>query len=97
MEYCQHFLLIKIALCKNFALIGRLSKAMGLSSCIKTTPIPFPEASLSTIKVFVKSVVAKAGAWHIASLRCSKAFVASGVHENASFFNSVVRGDAILP
>ena len=45
----------------------------------------------------MKSGVAKTGAWHIASLRCSKAFVASGVHENASFFNNVVRGAAILP
>ena len=70
---------------------------MGLPSCIKTSPIPFPEASHSTIKVFVKSGVAKTGAWHIASLRCLKAFVASGVHENESFFNNVVRGAAILP
>ena len=70
---------------------------MGLSYFIKTTPIPFPEASHSTIKVFVKSYVAKTGAWHIASLKCSKAFVASGVHENASFFNNVVRGVSILP
>ena len=58
---------------------------MGLPSCIKTTPIPFPEASHSTIKVFVKSGVAKIGARHIASLRRSKALVASGVHENAYF------------
>jgi len=49
-------------------LIGRLSKAIGLPSYIKTTPIPFPEASHSTIKKFVKSDVAKIGAWHIASL-----------------------------
>ena len=70
---------------------------MGLPSCIKTTPIPFPGASHSTIKVFVKSGVAKTGARHIESLRCSKALVASGVHENASFFNNVVRGAAILP
>ena len=69
---------------------------MGLPSCIKTTPIPFPKASHSTIKVFVNSRVAKTGARHIASLRCSKALVASGVHENASFFNNVVIGAAIL-
>ena len=72
-------------------------EAIGLSSCIKTTPIPFLEASHSTIKVFVISGVDKAGAWYIASLRCSKAFVASKVHENAYFFNNVVRGAAILP
>ena len=36
-----------------------LSNAMGLSSCIKTTPIPFPEASHYTLKVFVKSGIAK--------------------------------------
>ena len=70
---------------------------MGLPSCIKITPIPFLEASHSIIKVFVKSGVANTGARHIASLRCSKALVASGVHENVSFFNNVVRGAAILP
>ena len=69
---------------------------MGLPSCIKKTPIPFPEASHSTIKVFVKFGVAKTGARHIASFRCSKALVASGVHENAYFFNNVVRGATIL-
>ena len=30
------------------------------------------------------------------NLRCSKAFVALGVHENASFFNNVVIGVSIL-
>ena len=69
---------------------------MGLPSCIKSKPIPFPEASHSIIKVFVKSSVAKTGARNIASLRCSKTLVSSGVHENASFFNNVVRGAAIL-
>ena len=72
-------------------------KSNGSSLFIKTTPIPFPEASHSTIKVFVKSGVAKTGARHVASLRCSKALVASVVHENASFFNNVVRGASILP
>ena len=70
---------------------------MGITYCIKTTPIPFPEASHSTIKIFVKSGVAKTGARHIASLRCAKALVSLGVHENASFFNNVVRGTAIIP
>ena len=70
---------------------------MGLPSSIKITPIPFPKASHSIINIFVKSDVTKTGARHISSLRCSKALVASGVHENASFFNSVVRGAAILP
>ena len=70
---------------------------MGLPSYIKTTPIPFPEASHSIIKVFVNYGVAKTGARHITSLRCSNAVVASRVHENASFFNNVVRGAAILP
>ena len=70
---------------------------MGLPSFIKTTPIPFPEASHSTIKVFLRSGVAKTDARHIASLRCSKALVALGVHENAYFFNNFVRGPAILP
>ena len=70
---------------------------MGPPSCIKKTPIQFPEASHSTIKVFVKSGVAKTGDMHIASLRCSKALVSSGVHENASLFNNVLRGAAILP
>ena len=70
---------------------------MGLPSCIKTAPMPFPEASHSTIKVFVKSGVANTGALHITCLRSSKAFVASGVQENASFFSNVVKGAAILP
>ena len=70
---------------------------MGIPSYIKMTPIPFPKASHFTIKVFVKSGVAKTGARHIFSLRCSKALVVSGVHENASFFNNVVRDVAILP
>ena len=70
---------------------------MGLCSCIKTTPIPFPEASHSTIKVFLKSGVAKTSAWHIAYLRSSKDFVASEVQENASLFNNVVRGVVVLP
>jgi len=70
---------------------------MGLSSYNKTAPIPFPEASNSTIKVFVKSGIAKTGASHIASLRCSKAFAASRVQENPSFFSNVVRSASILP
>ena len=70
---------------------------MGLPYCIKTTPIPFPKASHSTIKVLVKSGVAKTGVRHIASLRCLEALVASGVDENASLFNNVVRGASILP
>ena len=70
---------------------------MGLPSCIKTTPIPFPKASHSAIKVTVKSGTTKTGAWHIASLRFSNDLVASGVQENATFFNNVVRGTTILP
>jgi hypothetical protein len=59
--------------------------------------LPFPEASHSTIKVFVKSGVVKTGALHITSLSCSKALVSSGVHENASFLVNVVKGASILP
>ena len=59
--------------------------------------MPFPEASHSTIKVFVKSSVVNIGALHIAYLISLKAFVASGVQENASFFNNVVEGVAINP
>jgi hypothetical protein len=77
--------------------VVELSKARGLPSCIRTTPIPFPEASHSTIKVFVKSGVVKTGAFHITSLSFSKALVASGVHENVSFLVSVVKGVVILP
>jgi hypothetical protein len=86
-----------MGLCKSFPLSGRLSKDSGLPSCIRITPIPFPEVSHSTIKVFVKSGVVKTGAFHITSLSCSKALVASGVHENASFLVSAVKGAAILP
>jgi hypothetical protein len=81
----------------SFPLSGQLSKARGLPSYIRTTPIPFPEASHSTIKVFVKFGVVKTGALHITSLSCSKSLVASGVHENASFLVSVIKGAAILP
>ena len=77
-------------------MVGWLSKEMGLRSCIKTTPISFPKASHSTIKNFLKHAVAKTGARHIASLRCSKALVAWRVHENAYFFNNVVIGADIL-
>jgi hypothetical protein len=86
-----------MGLCKSFPLSGQLSKPRGLPSCIRTTPIPFPEASHSTIKVFVKSRVVKTGALHITSLSCPKALVSSGVYENASFLVSVVKGAAILP
>ena len=68
-----------------------------VSSCISTTPIPFPEASHSTIKVFVKYGVNKIGALHMASLICWKTWVSSRVQENASFFNKNVRGATILP
>ena len=68
---------------------------MGLYSFIKTTPIPFPEASHSIIKVFAKSGVAKTGVWHIACLICSKGFASSGIHENASLINNVVRGASV--
>ena len=45
----------------------------------------------------MKSGVVKTGALHITSLSCSKVVDASGVHENASFLVSVVKGVAILP
>jgi hypothetical protein len=86
-----------MGLCKSLPLSGQLSKAKGLPSCIRTTPIPFLEASHSTIKVFVKSGVVNIGSLHITSLSCSKDLVASGVHENASFLVSVVKGATILP
>jgi hypothetical protein len=79
-----------MGLCKSLPLSGRLSKARGLPSYIRTTPIPFPE-------VFVKYGVVKTGVVHITSLSCSKDLVASGVHENASFLVSAVKGAAILP
>jgi hypothetical protein len=85
-----------MGLFKSFPLSGRISKARGFPSYIRTT-IPFPEASHSTIKVFVKSGVVNTEAFHITSLSCSKALVASGFHENASFLVSVVKGVAILP
>ena len=72
-------------------------KERGCPSCISTTPIPFPEASHSIIKVLVKYGVAKTGALHMASLSCSKDSVSFGVQENASFFGNDVRGVVILP
>jgi hypothetical protein len=86
-----------MGLCKSFPLSVRLSKSRGLPYFIRTTPIPFPEASHSTIKVFVKSGVVKTGAFHITSLSCSKSLVSFGVHENASFLVSVIKGVVILP
>jgi hypothetical protein len=86
-----------MGVCKSFPLSGQLSKARGLPSCIRTTPIPFPEASYSIIKVFVKSGVVKIGDLHITSLSCSKALVSYGVHENASFLVSAVKGASFLP
>jgi hypothetical protein len=74
-----------------------LSKARGLPSCIKITPIPCHEASHSTIIFFVKSGVANTGVVHIASLCFSKGLVASSVQENVSLFNNVFRGVYILP
>jgi hypothetical protein len=82
--------------CKSFPLSGQLSKARVPPSWIRTIPIPFPEPSHYTINVFVKSGVVKTGALHITSLSSSKALVSSGVHENASFLVSVIKGAAIL-
>jgi hypothetical protein len=86
-----------MGLSKSFPLSGQLSKAKGLPSCIRTTKIPFSEASHSTIKVLVKFGVVKTRDFHITYLSCSKALVASGVHENVSFLVSVVKGASILP
>jgi hypothetical protein len=86
-----------MGLCKSLPLSGRLSKDRGLPSYIRTAPIPFPNASHSTVKVFVKSGVVKTRALHITSLSYSKDLVASGVHENASFLVSAIKGAAILP
>jgi hypothetical protein len=80
-----------MGLCKSLPLSGRLSKARGLPSCIRTTPITFPDASHSTVKVFVKSGVVRTEALHITSLSCSKDLVASGFHENTSFLVSAVK------
>jgi hypothetical protein len=45
----------------------------------------------------VKYGVVKIGDFHMISLSCSKDLVASGVHENASFLVSVVKGASIVP
>ena len=83
--------------CKSFHLIGWLSKEMGLPSCIRTSPMTFFQEWHSTTNVLVKFGVVKIGALHIASLSCSKAWVASGVQENASFLVNDVIGAYILP
>jgi hypothetical protein len=74
-----------------------LSKERGLPYYIKIAPIPWPKASHSTINVFVKVGVARMRVVHIASLSFSKDLVDASIQENASFFNNVVRGVAILP
>jgi hypothetical protein len=43
------------------------------------------------------SGVVKTRDFHITFLSCSKALVASGVHENSSFLVSVIKGASILP
>jgi hypothetical protein len=78
-----------------FPLSGLLSKERGLPSCIKTAPIPWLEASHSSINVFLKLGVAKMGVLHIAYLIFSKDLVSSSVKENASFFNNFIRGVSI--
>ena len=74
---------------------GRISKEMGLPSCIKMAPMPFPNTSHSTIKVFVKSGVVKTIVLHITSFQ--KLGPTYGVQENVSFFNNVIRGGSSLP
>jgi hypothetical protein len=54
-----------------------LSKARDLPYCIKNAPMPWPDASQSTINVFVKLGVARTRVVHIASLSFSKSLVAS--------------------
>jgi hypothetical protein len=66
-----------MGLSKFFNLRWLLSKARGLPSCIKIVPMPCPEASHSTIKVFVNLGVARTRVVHIASLRFSKYLVSS--------------------
>jgi len=40
---------------------ARLIKAIGLPYCCRTTPIPLPEASVSTVNVSLKFGMAKIG------------------------------------
>jgi hypothetical protein len=71
------------------------SKVRGLPSYIKTTPIPWPKESHSTIKVFLKLGVAKIGVLHISPLSFSKSLASSLVQENDSLFNNSIRGVVI--
>jgi len=73
-----------------------LVKAKGFPSCMRTTPIPFPEASHSNTKVFVKSVSASTGVEHIASFKAWKACSAVEVQVNEFFLGREVRGAAIF-
>jgi hypothetical protein len=63
-----------------------------LPYCIKNSPIPWCEASHSTINVFVISGVDRMGIVHITFLNYSKALVASSIQENYSFFNNDFKG-----
>jgi hypothetical protein len=65
-----------MGLSKFFPLSWLLSKGRGLPSRIKTEPIPWIEASHTTINVFVKSSVAETRVVHVASLSFSKYLVA---------------------
>ena len=58
---------------KSLEVNDLLKKAMGFPFWDKTAPIPTPEASVSTMKGFVKSGKAKTEAIDRACLRLSKA------------------------
>uniref|UniRef100_A0A0A9AJ18 Uncharacterized protein n=1 Tax=Arundo donax TaxID=35708 RepID=A0A0A9AJ18_ARUDO len=64
---------------------------------MSTAPNPCDEASHSTMKVLVKSGMARIGADVTAALSVSKATAASAFQENPSFLRRAVSGAAMEP
>jgi len=84
-----------MGLSKLFPLSLLLSKARVLPHCIKFAPMPWLEASHSTMDIFVKLGVTRMRVVHVASLSSSHDMIAYLVKENVSLFNNFVRGAII--
>jgi hypothetical protein len=82
---------------KNIPFNTWLKKAKGCYYCIKTAPIPLPEASHSTTKGKLKFGNIRTGGLVTAAFNFSKAASATSFQAKAFFFNKSVKGAAIDP
>jgi hypothetical protein len=64
---------------------------------VRIVPIPVPEASDSTTKVFLNSGVARIGVVHVALFILVKAFSTIDVQWNAFLLRRYVKGLTIFP